>query len=177
MKHGKLKRRADPDVVTRRLEWPQCKVCQLPTRTLHAGVCVQCHFVEIVRTERRDYGQVIDSLREHGLCAYCGEYASDIEHVIARRTRLPTMTVPACRECNSIAGGEWFTSMHEKTEYIHRGIRDKYAKVLASPEWDDEEIREMGRAMRDMIKAWRVARLVTLQRLAWNPLNRFLEDD
>lgn len=164
--------------LSRHLDWPECSECTLPSRALFSGICVQCKYLDLVRQERGGVGEVAERLRRMGLCAYCGEYASDIEHVIPRSSKLATYTVPACQECNGIAGGKLFLGFDEKQTFIRNALKKKYRKVLAMPEWDEEEVEEMGRAMSDMIRVWRVARLSTIRRLAWEPrLSAFLASE
>lgn len=174
-------KKVEDDYFGRVLEWPLCPVCEIPARTLipsFAGqTCVQCHFIDVVRREVRSLSEVIQNLRDLGLCAYCGEHGAEVEHVIPRRAHLATFTVPACRECNGIASGKLFESFNEKQQHIRKGLRKKYDKVLRIPQWDAEEIADLGRAMQDMVKKWEAARLIMVQRLSWEPTIAARDED
>jgi len=159
--------------LSRGLDWPICPICDLPARALFRHdedrICPQCHFVAVVQRDKANLEETVASLRDLGLCAYCGEYASDIEHVVPRRTHLKTFTVPACHECNLIAGGTLFEDFEDKRNFIQKKLRIKYKKVLNMPEWDEEELRFMGKRMKDMIRGWQAARKIIIHRVVWQP--------
>lgn len=110
-------------------------------------------------------------------CTYCGLPADTRDHVIpqAARGSVPPEwllacpdTVPACRECNSLANDRIVVrSVDEKRDEIHELLRRRYRKLLAKPDWDSTALRTMGPAMRRQIRATLHRRDVLLQRLAW----------
>jgi hypothetical protein len=161
-------------VFGRSMAWKPCAACRIPTQFLlgsgKKAVCAQCHFLEAVQRDRANLEEVIVYLRDKGLCAYCGEYASDVEHVVPRVSRLPTWTVPACHECNAIAGGTVFASFEDKAQFIKDYLAHKYRHVLDSPEWDEDELAEMGHNLRSKIAAAETARKIMQQRISWAPL-------
>jgi hypothetical protein len=113
--------------------------------------------------------EAIEFLRDKGLCAYCGEYGSEKEHVVPRCTGLPTYTLLACRECNQIASGQLFGSFDQKAAYIRGVLRGMYRKVLRKPEeWTRDEIEELGYGMRAKMNALMAARDVMLRRVSWD---------
>ena len=111
--------------------------------------------------------RAIEFLRQNGICAYCGEYGDEVEHVVPRWTGLPTYTLLACRECNGIAGGKLFKSFEARKGYIQAKLRKRYAKILRMPEWDETELKEMGYAMRVQIRAYEDARRIMERRVSW----------
>jgi hypothetical protein len=72
-----------------------------------------------------------------------GEYANEIEHVYPRSTKLPTYVVPACKECNLLASDALFSTFEEKSIYIRNKLRKRYKKILSTPEWTSDEIKEL----------------------------------
>jgi len=131
------------------------------------SMCRMCWIHESRRLDKLVLGELLPMLRDRCICAYCGEFALEIEHVTPRRAGLPTWTVPACHECNALAGGKLFYTFAEKRDAIHELIRRKYRKVLATAEYDREELREMGRGLRNLLRSALDAKGIILQRLAF----------
>lgn len=156
-------------VVSTMARWPSCQACGLPHwSTKKSGVCLACNYFDLVRIEKGSFGDAISFLQSSAMCAYCGDYATDVEHVVPRHTRLPTYTLPSCRECNGLAGGILFRSFRDKSAYIKSKILKRYGFVLKTPEWDREELREMGYAMRKQIEAYEAARKSIRRRIDWD---------
>lgn len=128
-------------------------------------VCLPCFFAESRYADRLGLDAAIDKVRELGACAYCGEPASELEHVVPRCAGLPTWTVPACSDCNNLAAGGVFESFRAKRDFIREAIRRRHAKVLRTPEWDEDELAELGPALRASTAAYTAARAVVLSRL------------
>jgi len=111
-------------------------------------------------------------------CLYCGVPADSVDHFIPRAyaDSLSELTgvsnrllniVPACRECNSMAGAKVFMSVSEKRHYIHDCLRKKYQKVLTIPLWTEHDYSNISKNLGGYIK-----RNVSLQdiirwRLRW----------
>lgn len=150
----------------------RCSQCGLPhSKIITRGderLCPNCWVAEIVRHEETQIAEVLERMWDDGICAYCGEAAEHIEHVVPRCTGLPTYTVPACAECNLIAGGKPFTRFCDKQEFIKGKLEARYAKVLAMPEWDADELEELGYNMRCDVEAAMKLRGIVLQRLEWD---------
>lgn len=130
-------------------------------------MCRLCWVHEIRRHERRTLQDLIDLMMDKGICVYCGEYACEVEHVVARCHGEATWTVPSCSECNGMAGGRLFYTFAEKRDHIHKSIRRKYSKVLRTAEFDREELREMGPRMRNLLQAALDAKTIVEQRLGF----------
>ena len=148
-----------------------CQMCGFPHWTVSqtiSGTCASCRYFESTRRDRKNIATAIKFLRAKGVCAYCGEGATDVEHVIPRVSSLPTYTVPSCSECNNIAGALLFPSFHSKLLYIQEKIRRRYRHVLRVPEWTTDEIEEMGQSMRTMILAFQRARKWVKRRVEWD---------
>jgi hypothetical protein len=129
-----------------------------------------------------------DKLYEHlrgDYCIYCGEHADTEDHVIPRShiakllglIALPKqlITVPACSNCNTIAGAKIFKSIGAKRRYILNRLRTKYRKVLEIPNWSEAELESIecrnlktailtGLALRDQLRrrlSWRNVKSAT----------------
>lgn len=130
-------------------------------------MCRLCWVYEIRRLERDTLRPLIDVLWDKMICAYCGEGATDVEHVVARVHGEPTWTVPSCRECNGLAGAKLFYTFAEKRDYIHDRIRRKYRSVLKAGEFDREELAEMGPGLRRLLTSATEAKGILEQRLGF----------
>lgn len=67
-----------------------------------------------------------------------------------------------------------FESFEAKHEAIRVAIRKRYKRVLSIPEWDEEELSEMGYNMRHSIQVVQNLKWLVLQRLEWSWLDVLL---
>jgi hypothetical protein len=51
--------------------------------------------------------------------------------------------IPCCFDCKKLAGSKNGDNLLDRAKYIHLKIQKKYEKYLQSPEWSDEELKEM----------------------------------
>lgn len=99
-------------------------------------------------------------------CVYCGMLATDKEHVLPRayldqmrlsqlsgsKLNLPNeIIVPACRECNLIAGPKVFDSFSKKKKFIREELRKKYKKFVKFKIWTPEEINELKGRLKERV--------------------------
>lgn len=105
-------------------------------------------------------------------CFYCGERATQDEHVVAQVYDVETWTVRSCWECNALAGQEPFATITHKHEYIRDRRRLRYAKLLKMPEWTEDDLDEMGTNLRNTIIAYQRARDVVKTQIDWQPFPR-----
>ncbi len=106
------------------------------------------------------------------LCVYCGLSGYTRDHLLpmtvtGRAARRHVLTVPACRECNSVIGDRRVANITVRRSYAQQGIRRKYRRALRTLDWTNEQLNEFGPTLRSCaIKALEVKR-ITLGRLAW----------
>ena len=102
-------------------------------------------------------------------CVYCGEIASTEEH-FPPLTHHPEIGVvlPACRECNCMASAEHPRDFSSRARYVTELIERKYAKILCSPAWDENEMATLGRNLRAGVQACQRARKILIERVAWS---------
>ncbi|HKU31185.1 MAG TPA: hypothetical protein VJQ60_11915 [Arthrobacter sp.] len=91
-----------------------------------------------------------------GVCVYCGEYADTRDHLLpvtytGAAVRRHVLTVPACRQCNSLIGDAYAPSITERRAIAHNGLRRKYFKLLQSYDFTDEELEDFGHAMKSSV--------------------------
>uniref|UniRef100_A0A6H1ZLB3 Uncharacterized protein n=1 Tax=viral metagenome TaxID=1070528 RepID=A0A6H1ZLB3_9ZZZZ len=103
---------------------------------------------------------------ENNACIYCGLIATDKEHLIPRswieetkrlkalgfNVEIPKeVIVPACRECNMIATGNFFKGFKEKKEFIQEKIIKRYKRFAKISFWTEEEINELEGRLREEV--------------------------
>lgn len=113
-------------------------------------------------------------------CIYCGCKAEQLDHVLpvsfAAQLNLSDARVikevfrglylvPCCGECNRIASSKPFFSILEKRKYIQAKLRNKYSKLLHSPDWDVDEIEELEGTLRRTVIANMVTKYGMFQRV------------
>lgn len=114
-------------------------------------------------------------------CVYCGMNATDLEHVLPlsvcasldfdkiriRDIMFGLYVVPSCYECNSLASNKIFLNIKDKRKYIQNRLRTKHRKKLRHVVWDDEEIKELGRAMQDQIRQSMYNKFILTKRIIY----------
>lgn len=151
----------------------ECLDCGLRARSTPCGVC----FVR--RLRQRSFATlagVLEALRARHVCAYCGESATDREHVLPKVAG-GDFTVPSCRECNILAGSKIHLSFEERRAYIRARIEKRYRRLLRQPEWSRDEVSELGRALSDVVVASEAARRIIVDRLAFSAEISFIKDE
>lgn len=84
-------------------------------------------------------------------CVYCGEDATTRDHflpvsVAAMYAGLAIIdpavkvTLPCCRDCNSVASAKVFKTVGAKRRYIQARLARKHKRLLAAPIWTDDDI-------------------------------------
>lgn len=95
---------------------------------------------------------------EYTPCVYCGEPFDDEEHVfpinelsslemLEDDERDMLIIVPACRECNGIAGAIRDHSFEDRRDRVKSILRNRYRQYVERPDWDDEEMTDFGEAV------------------------------
>ena len=122
-------------------------------------------------------------IKGNGACVYCGVRATTIDHfvpisVIALISDAidvidGRVLLPACGECNTLAGSAIFRTVAEKRRFIHRKLMKRYRKYLDMPVWGEGEKGELGYAMLDFVGSGENVRRWVIDRLGWrNTSNR-----
>lgn len=119
-------------------------------------------------------------------CAYCGERAVCLDHVIpraflspAKRTgKEPGFRVPSCKQCNSILGDRIFKNLVERKAFIHDRLEVKLEKWAYCEEWTEKEMKKLGPGLRSKIDVAMARRRIALDRISYSstpPDLRWLE--
>lgn len=119
-------------------------------------------------------------------CVYCGDIATQWDHVLSlayvanlnavvdwrhpgarHEMRQGFCMVPACAECNRLAGATPFVWIREKRDFIQRKLKKKYDHVLEAETWSDKEIRELGPTLRSHVRNQEWEQKVLNLRIQW----------
>ena len=120
-------------------------------------------------------------------CLYCGQPANSRDHVITRRMRevvelrygpgspqlhrVPN-TVPACKECNCIAGARLFYTISAKRRYIQARLKAKNFRLLNGDTWTDEELDELSGTLRVHVVGLQYQKEIMKSRISYKPGKR-----
>jgi len=114
---------------------------------------------------------------KHLDCIYCGERAAHRDHVIAysynssnrKRTAKDypcDEIVPACQECNLLLSNFYLPTIAERAAYLAKTVTKRNKKVLESPDWAKEDIKELGYGLRKNIQSMQFNRGILKDRIA-----------
>ena len=119
-------------------------------------------------------------------CYYCGLPADTIDHVVPQSIlkavhdsgeealysaiyeRGRRLTVPACRECNSLAGAKYHHTLAERLAYVQAGLRRRYQQTLSIPDWSDSELMQLSPMLRNRVISTIMARDLVRRRLGYH---------
>lgn len=123
-------------------------------------ICYTCQ----VRTTKRYGSNYLPRYKrkldcpEH-VCFYCGELGSTDDHCpplkaagSLPRSEYTFIIVPACGECNGLLSALPLYTLEARLAHIAATLPKRYAKVLATPTWDTDELDELGESLRSAIQ-------------------------
>ena len=100
------------------------------------------------------------------MCYYCGEFGSDtLDHTIpysyysptsvgkkpkARKADLVPM-VDCCRECNRTLSNKLIIDVRGRANYLKEKYEKKYKRILRLPDWEEKEIKKLGKSLRSTV--------------------------
>lgn len=92
-----------------------------------------------------------------GMCIYCGEPSDTRDHLLpitvtGKAQRKHVLTVPACRQCNSLIGDAFAWSITERRAIAQNSLRRKNAVLLQSVDYSQEELEEFGSGLRPYLR-------------------------
>ena len=101
-------------------------------------------------------------------CTYCGDTATTKDHFPPASYCLSGWLLPACSECNCFAGTAWPIEFEYRANHVKRRLREKYHRVLRTPDWSSEELAELGPNLRNEAIRWVLKKRHVQERLAWS---------
>ena len=120
----------------------------------------------------------------YAACVYCGLPSETLDHVPPldyasicnedAKKNLAFYKIPSCGECNSALGNILLFTVLERINFIKKYLRKKYAKALRIPYWDEEELKELSRTMRDEIRKAEKQSAWVKDRVTYSPPNELL---
>lgn len=95
-------------------------------------------------------------------CFYCGAPADTLDHQppISRVSDYRALALEherfvkalACRECNGLLGNELHGTLLEREEDLKARLRKKYRRYAELPDWNEDQLDDMGPRMRAEIR-------------------------
>lgn len=73
--------------------------------------------------------------------------------------------VPCCRECNSLLGAKALFSIQERAHEISECLTRRYYKELKAPVWTQEELDDLGPALRKQVESKQFLRDEVVERI------------
>jgi len=104
-------------------------------------------------------------------CVYCGEIATQDEHFPPMSYSLHGYILPACAECNSLAGTNYPTDFVNRASRVKERLRNRYQHQMETPDWSQEEIDEFGRNLKAEVLKWEKTTRIAKERIAWNAIS------
>ncbi|WP_123391354.1 HNH endonuclease [Nocardioides aurantiacus] len=106
------------------------------------------------------------------ICVYCGDPSGTRDHLVPRAwsngaARLFVAVVPACSDCNGRINDSWAVSVSERRKVAHASLRKKYRDLLTEKPWRQEDLDELGHALREHVIKGQHKREWVKARLAW----------
>ncbi len=104
--------------------------------------------------------QVIGGDENRWICHYCGQPGGTVDHIppvsrfhdaVASSEDFRPIKVPACMECNALAGAELHTSFLDRRAFVKHMLAKRYRRQLAVVMWTSAELRGMSRSFRASI--------------------------
>lgn len=81
--------------------------------------------------------------------------------------------VPSCQECNSVASDEPHTNLLDRSQYVKDHLAQKYRRAMKFPDWEDEEIEQLGHRLRQMVEAAMRYKYLVVYRLEYGMGGRY----
>lgn len=104
-------------------------------------------------------------------CVYCGEGANSVDHFPPKTYSAGGFLLPACKECNSLAGTVWPKNFELRAAHVKDGLRNRYRKLLQAPDWAEDELDELKYNLRKGIMVWQKQKEILKERLAWSAMS------
>lgn len=111
--------------------------------------------------------------RENKSCFYCGEIGDSKDHVVPHsltahrgRKRLWSADwVYCCSECNNLLGNYLGGSFYDRIMYLHDKFKRKKGLNKSFVEWDEEDLSDVNKEMRNWIVGQQERRKISERRL------------
>ena len=103
------------------------------------------------------------------MCYYCGEFGADtLDHTIpysyysptsvsgakhkpkARKADLVPM-IECCREFNRTLSNKLMIDVRGRANYLKERNEKKYKRILRLPDWEEKEIKKLGKSLRSTV--------------------------
>ena len=132
---------------------------------MYQRLCANCDKPFKAKLERRvfckDACRVEFNRKERLWCFYCGNFSSSRDHVYPHSVRTNMIRrnfrqeiVNACRSCNSTLGKFVGNTIESRFGILIERTIKQFQLDKQLPEWNEEEIEELGPALQSDIRSW-----------------------
>jgi len=101
-------------------------------------------------------------------CIYCGQLANTIEHFPPQSYCAGGFLLPACRECNTLAGTLYPTNFNKRVECVKNKLFQRHRKAFEMPTWDIDDLNELEGNIKRNVKLWQNKKRIASNRIAWS---------
>ena len=114
-----------------------------------------------------------DNLAQTEFCVYCGDPATDRDHVIpssysqAIKTFGDTSWVWACRECNELLSNKMLVTVPIRAAYLADALKSRHKALLHTAKWTEEELSDLGPMLQQRIRAALIRKNRISARILW----------
>jgi hypothetical protein len=108
--------------------------------------------------------------QEQYKCFYCGEIATQTDHVppVTHNEEFELgFLIPSCSECNCHLSNNRYETLQERTNEIKTYLKKEFNKILEYPDWSSEEIEEMTGRFKDSVVAIVETKKDALERISY----------
>lgn len=129
-----------------------------------------------------DLDELLENLDK---CFYCGNIADSTDHVVPK-SMLQTLsiledkevtnilvrfnrrlTVPSCKQCNSMLSNKYFDTLRARKAYLKTRLRKKYSSLLRTADWTSEQLQVLDGNMRKRVEQSLREKTEILKRLSY----------
>jgi hypothetical protein len=103
-------------------------------------------------------------------CIYCGDIATTDEHFPPKSATNKGLILPACIECNMIAGTECAFDFDKRCNYVIKKLKEKYKEIIKANNWTIEELINLDDELIIGTIKWIRQKKKIHERIAWNAL-------
>ena len=103
-------------------------------------------------------------------CTYCGMPADTEDHFPPLSVSNSGFLLPACRRCNLFASNLYAFDFNARVRRVQESIERRFGSLLTMPDWDGDEISELGENLRRYVESWRERKRLAHGQIVWDAM-------
>lgn len=111
------------------------------------------------------------------LCYYCGEPCDCLDHqppisvidkMVTAKIKFEAFKIPSCNHCNNILHSVATKTVKERFDLLKKRLyKKRYKEIIATTQWTDEELSELGANLRQMVESSIRLGIVAVRRIEY----------